>query len=334
MSIISKFFSYLLESMNITIIPSAHKKIKNYKIRRVIPFSIIVIIISSIAILSVAYNYYNQNYHEILKEYRELDGVRTENRVLKNELFDLVQETEKLKENLSRLKDQNQEIKELLEGEETSSNASLSTDIDLQLHTSLSDENVVMPKGLAVGGGDFYIDNTAYSMINKARANISMIKSELPDQEENLGRLENSAIEYNNLKAATPSIWPLLDNGEGFITSNYGWRSDPFTGQQQIHEGIDIGVWYNTPVVATADGVVEFAGRQGGYGILLIIDHGYGYETRYAHLNKVEVRKGQEVSRGDIIALSGNTGRSSGPHLHYEVRINGIPQEPRDYIGG
>ncbi|MFW6029293.1 MAG: peptidoglycan DD-metalloendopeptidase family protein [Halanaerobiales bacterium] len=333
MKFLKKICNYLFEGMNITVMSSPVKKIKNYKIRRIYPFIVVILTIATILTLSSVYLYYQQSYYSLLDKHKELQGVKAENQLLKKELFNLAQETESLKENLYQLQNQNHEIKKLLKDEDIVLEAS-SNDIELKLHTMLSEDNHVKPSVMPAGGADFYLNNQANVIINRARSNIDILRNELPQQEESLDNLEMSAIEYNRLKAATPSIWPLLDKGDAFISSNFGWRADPFTGKQQIHEGIDIGVWYNTPVVATADGIVTFTGSNGGYGITVTVEHEFAYETLYAHLNKVKVKEGQKVSRGDIIALSGNSGRSSGPHLHYEVRVNGIPQEPRDYIGG
>ena len=121
------------------------------------------------------------------------------------------------------------------------------------------------------------------------------------------------------LAAATPSIWPA----HGWLSSTVGARQDPITGESDYHEGLDISADRGTPVYATADGVVRTAGREGGYGNLVILDHEYGLETRYGHLSRLHVREGTSVKRGDIIGLVGSTGRSTGSHLHYEVRVNG-----------
>ena len=106
----------------------------------------------------------------------------------------------------------------------------------------------------------------------------------------------------------------------------------PFTGQGNFHSGIDIANRVNTPVNSSADGVVSFVGHKGTLGLLVIIDHGHGMTTRYAHLSKSLMKTGESVSRGDEIALMGNSGRSTGPHLHYEVIMNGIPVNPVRYI--
>jgi murein DD-endopeptidase MepM/ murein hydrolase activator NlpD len=99
-----------------------------------------------------------------------------------------------------------------------------------------------------------------------------------------------------------------------------------------MHEGLDIAAPHGKEVVAPSDGVIIFAGLEGGYGNVLVIDHGYGVKTRYGHLSKLEVKTGDHVKRGQVVGAVGNTGRSTGPHLHYEVRVNGIPENPRKFI--
>ncbi|MCD6595881.1 M23 family metallopeptidase [bacterium] len=125
----------------------------------------------------------------------------------------------------------------------------------------------------------------------------------------------------------TPSIKPM----QGFYSSGFGMRHDPITDGWRMHEGIDICAPKGTPVHATADGRVKFAGKRSGFGKVVIINHIW-YETRYAHLNEIKVYKGQKVKRGDIIGNCGRTGRATGVHLHYEVRIAGKSVNPRDYI--
>ncbi|WP_231638841.1 M23 family metallopeptidase [Aurantiacibacter marinus] len=112
------------------------------------------------------------------------------------------------------------------------------------------------------------------------------------------------------------------------LTSQYGYRVHPVTGRGSNHSGIDLAVSTGTPVVATADGEVRIAHYQGAYGLLVALDHGEGVQTRYAHLSSIAVSAGQMVSEGDLIGRSGSTGRSTGPHLHYEVRVNGASVNP------
>jgi murein DD-endopeptidase MepM/ murein hydrolase activator NlpD len=131
-----------------------------------------------------------------------------------------------------------------------------------------------------------------------------------------------------NLLSSTPSIWPTT----GWLSSGFGYRISPFTGLREFHKGLDISGRKGTPVIATADGIVTFTGKNGFYGNMIKIDHGHGMATRYGHLEKILKKTGEAVKRGDVIALMGNTGKSTGPHLHYEVFLNGLSVNPQKYI--
>jgi murein DD-endopeptidase MepM/ murein hydrolase activator NlpD len=127
---------------------------------------------------------------------------------------------------------------------------------------------------------------------------------------------------------SAPNIWPV----EGLVTGSFGERIDPFNGEGAFHSGVDIATSYGQSVLAPADGVVVFADFFGGYGRALVVDHGHGMSTRYGHLAGFAVATGQQVHRGDVIGYVGLSGRSTGPHLHYEVRINDTPVNPHKYL--
>lgn len=127
---------------------------------------------------------------------------------------------------------------------------------------------------------------------------------------------------------ASPNLWPV----EGQITGSFGERIDPFNGEGAFHSGVDIGSTYGQAVVAPADGIVVFADFMGGYGRAIVLDHGHSISTRYGHLSNFAVAVGQQVHRGDTIGYVGLSGRSTGPHLHYEVRINDTPVNPHKYL--
>jgi murein DD-endopeptidase MepM/ murein hydrolase activator NlpD len=132
-------------------------------------------------------------------------------------------------------------------------------------------------------------------------------------------------------RAAVPSLWPVA----GTLESGYGVRRNPFGGYSyESHEGQDIEADMGTPVDAAASGTVTVAGVQNGYGNVVYIDHGNGLSTRYGHLSRIDVEVGQQIKRGERLGLVGSTGRSTGPHLHYEVRINNQPVNPRPYLPG
>ena len=127
---------------------------------------------------------------------------------------------------------------------------------------------------------------------------------------------------------SAPNLWPV----EGQVTASFGERIDPFNGEGAFHSGVDISAVYGSPVVAPADGTVTFSDQLGGYGRAIMIDHGNGISTRYGHLSGFAVTAGQHVNRGDVIGYIGTSGRSTGPHLHYEVRINDTPVNPYKYL--
>jgi murein DD-endopeptidase MepM/ murein hydrolase activator NlpD len=135
-------------------------------------------------------------------------------------------------------------------------------------------------------------------------------------------------VEKSDILRRTPSIWPV----SGIFVSDFGARVDPFTGAVRYHQGIDISDDTGTPIHAPADGVVTFCGWSGGWGLNMVIKHTDQISTRYAHCSRLEVAVGQQVQRGDIIARVGSTGRSVGPHLHYEVLRNGVQVDPEEFI--
>ena len=138
---------------------------------------------------------------------------------------------------------------------------------------------------------------------------------------------KNQEIRMENI----PAIQPVLNKDLTRVASGYGMRIDPVYHVRKFHQGMDFTAPTGTEVFATGNAKVKFSGWKQGYGNTIILDHGFGYETVYAHLYKSLVRKGQKVRRSDIIGLVGNTGKSTGPHLHYEVRLNDRPVDPRNY---
>jgi murein DD-endopeptidase MepM/ murein hydrolase activator NlpD len=141
-------------------------------------------------------------------------------------------------------------------------------------------------------------------------------------------RLEAFFQDQRQLLASTPSIWPV----RGYLSAGFGNRVDPFTGLRDFHPGLDISTPLGTKVISPADGVVVSCGPKGGYGNAIVIDHGYGVVTRYAHLDGFNVRPGQRVRRGDVIGFAGNTGRSTAPHVHYEVWVDDQARNPIQFI--
>ena len=159
----------------------------------------------------------------------------------------------------------------------------------------------------------------ATSGLGSPENTFGLLKDLLSGLEDRLQNVRTDVDKRNQLAAATPSIWPT----HGWLSSSMGNRADPFTGEKDFHPGLDISADKGDPVYATADGKVVNASAAGNYGNLVILDHGYGLETRYGHLSAFKVELGQTVKRGDLVGLVGSTGRATSSHLHYEVRANG-----------
>jgi murein DD-endopeptidase MepM/ murein hydrolase activator NlpD len=156
----------------------------------------------------------------------------------------------------------------------------------------------------------------------------NLVKRDVTSLEVAVHELDQYLLDKESYLRSMPTLMPAL----GWITSYYGPRISPTSGQLRMHEGLDIGATPGTPIVTPADGIVTFSGTKPGFGNFVQIDHGYGLETLYAHAKSLSASKGQRVIRGDLIATVGSTGFSTGPHLHYEVRVNGTPVDPLYFI--
>jgi len=191
-------------------------------------------------------------------------------------------------------------------------------------------------RALGTGGvvneyAEDYTDLMPYTdlNLNSLESNLSSLGREITLQLNSYEQIYSKLSQDVERLRKTPSIPPV---NRGYLTSSFGSRPDPWTGKRRMHHGQDFGVLTGTPVFAPADGVVKSRNGKTGYGKTIILNHGYGIKTIYAHLSRYMVKPGDKVKRGDLIAYSGNTGRSTGPHLHYEVRVNNVPVNPRHYF--
>ncbi len=158
---------------------------------------------------------------------------------------------------------------------------------------------------------------------------LETLEGEALHQENSLRDLQEFFAEDKALLSSMPSIRPTKSH---LLTSTFGMRTDPYTNHRVMHKGIDFAADHGSDVIAPADGVVVFVGYRGEYGKTIVIDHGYGLQTHFAHLSNYKVEVGEKVRRGQVIGAVGKTGRTTGVHLHYEVRLNGIPLDPEKFI--
>lgn len=193
-------------------------------------------------------------------------------------------------------------------------------------------EDVTLPRLPSLAG----LPGTTFGMdksnprlaMNEFSVKVDGLKETADQVEQRLQRVYELKQDKISYWASVPSIWPV----QGFVTSGFGHRHAPLRGGTRFHEGIDIASPVGTPIKAPADGVVTFAGYKSGLGKVIVVDHGYGISTMYGHNAQINVTEGDRIKRGMIIASIGMTGRTTGPHLHYQVMVDGVPIDPMKYI--
>jgi murein DD-endopeptidase MepM/ murein hydrolase activator NlpD len=256
------------------------------------------------------------HYFFVARDAAENRGLRDENLALKAELRSISEKVEHMGGTLDRVERFDQKLRAI----------TLLSDPQRNLAMGPTETD---PNTQAQGSGDNPFVRQKPSETPKALSEkLDKLGAEATRQEQSLQELQAYFQDQRFLLASVPSVWPT----RGWVTSDFGVRLDPYTSERVMHAGMDIAGPHGKEVIAPSDGTVVFAGLEGGYGNVLVIDHGYGIKTRYGHLSAVKVKAGEKVKRGQTIAALGNTGRSTGPHLHYEVRVNGIAQNPRKFI--
>ena len=294
----------------VMIVPDETAKVRRYHIPKVFVRGFIVLAILSVTGLA----YLLADYYGVKVMVSDLDRLRLETRQQKQQLMAFAKSIDDLQAEMTRLRN-----------------------FDTKLRVMADLDGVVYPEQvMAIGGenpepfnpmeSDLSFQDQA--LIKSMTTGLSRLKTEASIQERSFQELVEYLADQKSLLASTPSIRPV----KGWRTSSFGYRRSPFTGRREMHKGLDIATRTGTPIIAPADGLVTFTGREGGFGNIVAIDHGYGIVTRYGHCSTIDVKIGQKVKRGDIVAKVGNTGRSTGPHLHYEVIVNGVAVNPDRYI--
>lgn len=171
-------------------------------------------------------------------------------------------------------------------------------------------------------------DPQLHSLIKELRERSGILEERAKQEEYRVQDLFFAVQDQKERLVRTPSIMPTL----GWISSDFGVRENPFTGSEGMHEGVDIANRFGSPVVAAADGYVFFAGEKQGYGKMVLLQHGFGITTIYGHLSEILVKEGMNVRRGEMLGRVGTSGRSTGPHVHYEIRVWGVPTDPQKYF--
>jgi septal ring factor EnvC (AmiA/AmiB activator) len=247
----------------------------------------------------------------------ELEALRSETAQHRQQASALSSSLEDLRKQLSTMREVNIRIRMML-----GLNPPKVPPSPLGLGGKEESSAVMQPGGL---GGE---RETLSTIAAQLQQKLVWLKDEAAVQEQYLQELKGIVGERKTQWASTPSIWPV----RGWVSSGFGRRISPFTGNDTMHGGVDITAPMRTPVIAPAAGTVTFAGNEAGLGNTASIAHGYGMRSTYGHMDKLKVKTGQNVKRGDLLGWVGNTGLATGPHLHYEIEVSGIAVDPLKYI--
>lgn len=303
---------------------------KTTQVRKIlIPAWVVRLTAVAIAVLVVLIGVMVANYGYVMSQVGENNELKTENRRLRQSVQVFKSKMGTLESGMERVKTFSTRLKVITGAEDRGGVAALMKNIP-DASTNLGTKEV--PTEVAAIEAELDPRDPEHEELqkqyNELDLKISSMTAESLTLEQNLQDQYEHLVDQKAFLSALPTRKPAI----GYFTSGFGIRRAPFGGKVKMHEGLDIANHPGTPIKATADGVVTFANTKAGYGQTVILDHGYGLQTWYAHTRKILVKNGQKIHRGDTIALLGNTGRSTGPHCHYEVRVNGIPVDPLSYI--
>jgi murein DD-endopeptidase MepM/ murein hydrolase activator NlpD len=285
----------LAKRFSFILIPEEDQKIRRFNLQR----WVFTTTLCSFGLFVGLFSFFAYNYYSLTLDRTELQRLRVENAQQRQDLQRLVLDLHEVQIEMNALAETDARVRQL---------ANIDAD----------------PLGLPVAIGGLPED-TGSEAVGDIQRQINKLQVEIELRRQSQEDVRNLLNDQVSLSRATPKGWPT----KGWVTSYFGPRKSPFTGRRVMHEGLDIAANTGTPVIATADGIVTRVGYSTGYGKEVVIDHGYGYRTIFGHNSKILVKSGQRIKRGDRVALVGNTGQSTGPHLHYELRMNGVPIDPR-----
>ena len=301
--------SLAAKKINIFLVPDGTGCVKQLRLPKATLFFIIpLLIICAAFLLWIIHDYIG-----IKAKTPQLAELQKENALQKEQIVFMARRIDQVNQEMNELRELDHKLK-----------------VMVNLETGEGDEQFQ-----GVGGSDPALLDPKKSiakvdrdLVRAMHRSLDNLNSDINSSKEDKAGLQEFLENQKMLLASTPSIWPA----KGWLSSRFGYRKSPFTDKKEFHKGLDISTRKGSPIVVSADGTVSFTGRDRGYGRVVIIRHGYGLKTKYAHLKKSLVKKGQYVKRGETIGLVGNSGKTTGSHLHYEVHLNGVPVNPLRYV--
>ena len=303
------------DEVTIVLFPGTLRAPKKIRMpQRVVKIGVLVSFVVLIGFLGSIF-YFSQQYLSLQGSENELVKLRRDSKIRKIQVAKFAQQVKNFETQMARLERFEKKLRVI-------------TALENSPKSVEKNWGVGGPYGLSTNSFKTAMDRGAASMVDRLSNGLDHLDRQAKIQSISFQELDDFFKNQKSFLSSTPSIWPT----RGWVTSSFGFRKSPFTGLREKHEGWDIAARSGAPVRATADGVVVVEGREYGYGNLVEIDHGYGIVTRYGHNSKHLVKVGDRVKRGQVVSLVGNTGRSTGPHLHYEILLNGVPVSPKNYI--
>jgi murein DD-endopeptidase MepM/ murein hydrolase activator NlpD len=298
-----------LKKITIVYLPDGIKAVRQFKVPK-----ILICLAAMFALFTSAYLVWIfSDYLDLKKNIPDNLRLKQENKQYKNQLTSLAGKIDQLNKKMAELKGFENKLKGIVNLDAAEGKAQF----------------------LGMGGSDTSLLDTGRTdkpspqkLVSLMHQSLDNLNTEIAVQTRQKTQLFDFLENQKSIFSHTPSVAPTV----GWVSSGFGYRISPFTNKKEFHSGLDISSRIGTEILATADGVVSSIEKTDGLGNNLTLNHGYGYQTLYGHLSKLLVIKGQSVKRGDNIALMGNSGRSSGSHLHYEVHLNGVSANPERYI--
>lgn len=297
------------KSYTILILSDASTRFRRIFIPRSLP-TVALVLVSAIVF---SFIYLMADYLVLKKEYNRIQVLRGETQAQTSKIAELRTQVQEIEEAVTRLSEFSTKLRNII-APETPGRA--------------AKKAVRESRGPGVEVQEAAFARDKQSLLETLQGEVALLSAKTISQEKNLWDLAEFFSRRKDIIASTPSVWPA----RGWVSSGYGYRTSPFTGRRQFHQGIDIATGFREKVRATAAGVVTYVGPKEGLGNLVEIDHRNGFTTRYAHNFRILVRRGQLVDRGEIISETGDSGLTTGPHLHYEVLRNGVAVDPLRHI--
>jgi murein DD-endopeptidase MepM/ murein hydrolase activator NlpD len=298
-----------LKKITIVYLPDGINAVRQFKVPKMLLRVILVLALSVGAFLVWASN----DYLQLKKNIPEKLSLLQQNNQYKNQLISLAGKIDQINKKVAELKE-------------------FETKIKIMVNLDTGEEDTQF---LGIGGSDFSLlesgdasGKTSQKLVSLMHRSLDNLNTEISVQTQEKTEIFSFLESQKSMFSCTPSVMPA----EGWVSSRFGYRVSPFTSKKEFHSGLDISSRVGTEILSPADGVVASIDKSDGLGINMTINHGYGFKTIYGHLSKTLVKNGQAVKRGQTIAFMGNSGRSTGSHLHYEVHLNEMPVNPERYI--